>query len=424
MLDEQSLTVTYQGWRGEPRGTRQAMPRAAQRSATASIAAPASTPARPASTSATASSSNASTAACASMPATTIMERTGRPEVADHLGHAGAAEGEGGGRHERVPSAAPAHHHLRLGAGAGGGGDGRGAGDAARRRILSVQHDRAPLFVRAARRRPAQRLHGEDRQQDAARRRVRRCPSTGWRAAALAVAEADPASGAELRRCRCRPTASARSACWSTGRPTRLEDGSQRDRLHAAQHRRPARRRSITRSSWARRAGALNHGRQTACPQPRTARRWRHLSAGSSMAAMWCRDRGQRRHGLCPRSHTFPGAAVTDGFDLQQPLRRGARDGGARRRRSAGRSTADAGGAAIPVLRLDGPRRRAAGAARDRRDGATRPLGPDERTRADVPRGRAGPLRRRRGAAAPGQWDLRADGARRRRGASTLHAAP
>ena len=70
MLDEQSLTVTYQGWRGEPRARGKRACRATP-AATASIAAPASPPAPPASTSATASSSNASTAACASTPATT-----------------------------------------------------------------------------------------------------------------------------------------------------------------------------------------------------------------------------------------------------------------------------------------------------------------------------------------------------------------
>ena len=67
MLDEQSVTVTYQGWRGEPRtrGKRHDE----RPPATASIAAPASPRVPPASTSATASSSSASTAACASTPA-------------------------------------------------------------------------------------------------------------------------------------------------------------------------------------------------------------------------------------------------------------------------------------------------------------------------------------------------------------------
>ena len=70
MLDEQSVTVTYQGWRGEPRA-RGKRHEATQPPATASTAAPASPPARPASTSATASSSSASAAASASTPATT-----------------------------------------------------------------------------------------------------------------------------------------------------------------------------------------------------------------------------------------------------------------------------------------------------------------------------------------------------------------
>ena len=70
MLDEQSVTVTYQGWRGEPR-LRGRRHEGRLRAATASIAAPASPRARPASTSATASSWSASTAACASTPATT-----------------------------------------------------------------------------------------------------------------------------------------------------------------------------------------------------------------------------------------------------------------------------------------------------------------------------------------------------------------
>ena len=73
MLDEHSLTVTYNDWRGERRAT--ATPRrrsrpAASRSAIASTAMPASPSARWASTSATASSSNASPARSASMPAT------------------------------------------------------------------------------------------------------------------------------------------------------------------------------------------------------------------------------------------------------------------------------------------------------------------------------------------------------------------
>jgi hypothetical protein len=72
MLDEHSLTVTYNDWRGEPRSrhAKKASPRAS-RSATASTAMPASRSARWASTSATASSSNASPARCASTPATT-----------------------------------------------------------------------------------------------------------------------------------------------------------------------------------------------------------------------------------------------------------------------------------------------------------------------------------------------------------------
>ena len=78
MLDDQSFTVTYQGWRGEPRARGKRATRlrcsgqpAASSPATASIAAPASPPAQPASTSATASSLNASTAACVSTPAIT-----------------------------------------------------------------------------------------------------------------------------------------------------------------------------------------------------------------------------------------------------------------------------------------------------------------------------------------------------------------
>ena len=67
----QRCIVTYQDWRGEPRGKHKKGERLGRRAATASIATPASRSARPASTSATASSSNASAAACASTPATT-----------------------------------------------------------------------------------------------------------------------------------------------------------------------------------------------------------------------------------------------------------------------------------------------------------------------------------------------------------------
>ena len=77
MLDENSLTVTYNDWRGEPRSrhAKKAVAEAA-RSATASTATPASRSAPWASTSATASSSNASPARCASMPATASWTRS------------------------------------------------------------------------------------------------------------------------------------------------------------------------------------------------------------------------------------------------------------------------------------------------------------------------------------------------------------
>jgi polyferredoxin len=71
MLDEDSLVVTYNDWRGEPRSRTPRRRRRASLSAIASTAMPAWRSARWASTSATASSSNASPARCASMPAIT-----------------------------------------------------------------------------------------------------------------------------------------------------------------------------------------------------------------------------------------------------------------------------------------------------------------------------------------------------------------
>ncbi len=70
MLDENSLTVTYNDWRGEPRSRHsRRLLLQAKPWAIAWIAMPVSLPARWASTFATASSSNASPARCASMPA-------------------------------------------------------------------------------------------------------------------------------------------------------------------------------------------------------------------------------------------------------------------------------------------------------------------------------------------------------------------
>ena len=54
---------------------------------------------------------------------------------------------------------------------------------------LSVLHDRAPLFVRLPDGEPAQRLHGEDRQQDARAARCSNCSTEGLTAAMLAEAD-------------------------------------------------------------------------------------------------------------------------------------------------------------------------------------------------------------------------------------------
>jgi polyferredoxin len=81
MLDEDSLVVTYNDWRGEPR-SRHAKKAAAAgqvRSAIASTAMPASRFARWASTSATASSSNASPARLCIDACDNIMDKLGKP---------------------------------------------------------------------------------------------------------------------------------------------------------------------------------------------------------------------------------------------------------------------------------------------------------------------------------------------------------
>jgi cytochrome c oxidase accessory protein FixG len=71
MMDEDTMTIGYREWRGEPRGKQGGKCRQPAATATASTAWPASTSARWASTSATASNWPASPAACASTPATT-----------------------------------------------------------------------------------------------------------------------------------------------------------------------------------------------------------------------------------------------------------------------------------------------------------------------------------------------------------------
>jgi hypothetical protein len=81
MLDENSLTVTYNDWRGEPRSrhAKKGQRLRGFRSAIASTATLALRSARWASTFATASSSNASPARCASTPATASWTRSARP---------------------------------------------------------------------------------------------------------------------------------------------------------------------------------------------------------------------------------------------------------------------------------------------------------------------------------------------------------
>ncbi len=79
MLDEHSLTVTYNDWRGEPaRATPARRSPPARRWATASTATPAWPSARWASTSGRGNSSNASPARCASTPATGVMDKIGK----------------------------------------------------------------------------------------------------------------------------------------------------------------------------------------------------------------------------------------------------------------------------------------------------------------------------------------------------------
>ena len=81
MFDQDTLIISYDAARGEPRGARRRGAPTAQRaaSATASTAPCACRSARPASTSARACSTSASPARPASMPATQVMDRIGYP---------------------------------------------------------------------------------------------------------------------------------------------------------------------------------------------------------------------------------------------------------------------------------------------------------------------------------------------------------
>ena len=145
MLDEQSFTVTYQGWRGEPRSRGKRHDDGHRRGdcidcGACVTACPTGIDIR-----------DGIQLECINCglcidACNHVMERTGRAEMADHLGHAGAAGGEGGRVARAAPAAAPAHDDLCLGPA------GRLAvmsvGLAMRSTVeLSVLHDRAPLFV-------------------------------------------------------------------------------------------------------------------------------------------------------------------------------------------------------------------------------------------------------------------------------------
>ena len=173
MLDEQSVTVTYQGWRGEPRMRGRATRRRACRRL------------------------RRLRRLCHRLPDRhrhprrhparvhqlrpvhrRLQSRDGAhraPEMADHLGYACRSGGEGGraGRprftccvrarliYMSALFVAVAVMTVALAMRSSVG--------------LSVLHDRAPLFVRPARWRPAQRLHSEDRQQGPGTSRCSNC---------------------------------------------------------------------------------------------------------------------------------------------------------------------------------------------------------------------------------------------------------
>ena len=113
MLDEQSVTVTYQGWRGEPRDARQAARgcsrRRLRRLRRLRHRCPTGIDIR-----------DGIQLECISCglcidACNHVMEQDRPAAVADHLGHAGRPGGEGGGAgRPRLASAAPAHADLRL----------------------------------------------------------------------------------------------------------------------------------------------------------------------------------------------------------------------------------------------------------------------------------------------------------------------
>ena len=189
--------------------------------ATASTARPASPSARWASTSATARSSNASSARCASMPATTIMDKVGRPRgliAYDTFAQAARRPAQGDARSRlqararRARCSTPALIAL-VGA----------IMLVALARPHDARHQRAarpqPALRAAVRRRHPQRLHRQDPEQ-AARAARFRSRSTGLPGAQLAIV-GDGAGRADPRRRRRR---SARAqACSSPCRARRCQ---------------------------------------------------------------------------------------------------------------------------------------------------------------------------------------------------------
>ncbi len=176
MLDDQSFTVTYQGWRGEPRS------RGKRHEGAPSAGAP--------SVGAPLAGDCVDCGACVTACPTGIdirdgiqlecincglcidacnhvMERTHQGQMADHLGHPGAP-GRQEGRAATSRSGIIRPRTIIYLAVLLAGMVGMTTALLARSTVgLSVQRDRAPGLRAAGRRQPPQRLYHQDRQQDA-----------------------------------------------------------------------------------------------------------------------------------------------------------------------------------------------------------------------------------------------------------------
>ena len=224
MLDDQSFTVTYQSWRGEPR----------KRGKRLEDAAPAGD----------CVDCGACVTACPTghrhprrhpvgVHQLRAVHRCLQPRdgadasgaVADHLGHRGATGREEGGTRRTDPHRPAAHHHLSCRAGDRDDRDGHGAADALDTGAVGAA--RPGAGVRAAGGwQPAQRLYDQDRQQDTGAWRVR--PGSG-RAAGRDAGHRRGRSeaGAGAAAVEVHPTRSDTFRVLVTARPTRLANGSQ-----------------------------------------------------------------------------------------------------------------------------------------------------------------------------------------------------